>query len=141
VSSPAAADGAAAPLPPRRRVTRGLVLVGLVLALGVGVYAFIRDLEGSSTAKAMDTFCNSVGTVMQLAYDRHGGLDTLHKMVDKDADAVGGRVLSDTRSFELALSRRDISTAQKYLVQLDELCSSEGSPISTPFTTSPPRGK
>ena len=140
VSSPAGADGVEPPSRPRRPVARGLVLVGLVLALGVGIYAFIQDLDKSSTAKSMDSFCNSVGTVMQLAYDRHGGLDTLHKMVDKDADAVGGRVLSDTKSFELALSRGDTSTAQKYLVQLDELCSSEGSPISTPLTTSAAAG-
>jgi hypothetical protein len=112
-----------------------LVLVGLVIALGVGMYAFVQDLDTSSTAKAMATFCNSVGLVMQLAYDHKGGLGTLHKLVDKDAGAVGGHVLSDTRAFELALSRRDTTTAQKYLLQLDELCRSEGSPISTPLTT------
>ena len=69
-----------------------------------------------------------------------GGLGTFHKVVDKDANAVGGRVQSDTRAFELALSRRDTATAQKYLLRLDELCSSEGSPISTPVTTSPAPG-
>jgi hypothetical protein len=76
-----------------------------------------------------------------LTYDHRAGLGTLHKMVDKDADAVGGQVLSDTRDFELALSRRDTTRAQKYLLQLDELCNSEGSPISTPITTAPSRAR
>jgi hypothetical protein len=125
----------------RQRVLRGLALVGLIVALTVGVYAFVQELDKSSTAKAMDTFCNSVGLVMQAAYDHKGGLGTLHKLVDKDADAVGGHVLADTKAFELALSRRDTGTAEKYLLQLDQLCSSEGSPISTPLTTAPSRGK
>jgi hypothetical protein len=141
LATPAGGDGMTPPVRPRRRVGRGLALVGLVIALVVGTYAFIQDLDTSSTASGMDTFCNSVGTVMQLTYDRHAGLGTLHKMVDKDAEAVGGRVLSDTRSFELALSRGDTSTAQKYLLQLDDLCGSEGSPISTPITTAPIQGK
>jgi hypothetical protein len=138
------ADGTDEPGPGggrRRRVTGALVVVGLVVVLGVGIYAFVRELDKSSTAKSMATFCNSVGLVMQLAYDHEGGLGTLHKLVDKDAGAVGGHVLSDTRGFELALSRRDTSTAEKYLLQLDELCRSEGSPISTPVTTPPSRGK
>jgi hypothetical protein len=109
----------------------------LAVALGAGIYAFVLDLQKSSTAKAMDSFCNSVGTVMQLAYDDRAGLGTLHKLVDKEARTVGGRVLSDTSAFELALSRRDIPAAQNYLVQLDELCRSEGSPVSTPLTTAP----
>jgi hypothetical protein len=121
----------------RPRVAGGLVVAGLVGALGVGVYAFVQDLEKSSTAKGMGPFCNSVGEVMQLAYDHRGGLGTLHKLVDKDASAVGGRVLSDTRAFEAALNRRDTLAAQTYLVRLDELCSSEGSPISTPLTATP----
>jgi hypothetical protein len=125
----------------RRRATGALVLVGLVVALGIGIYAFVQELDKTSTTKAMATFCNSVGLVMQLAYDHKGGLGTLHELVDKDAGAVGGHVLSDTRAFELALSRRDTSTAEKYLLQLDELCRSDGSPISTPVTTSPSRGK
>jgi hypothetical protein len=125
---------------PRRRMAAGFALVGLVVALGVGIYAFVQELDKSSTTKAMGTFCNSVGLVMQLAYDHRGGLGTFHKVVDKDANAVGGRVRSDTRAFELALSRRDTATAQKYLLRLDELCSSEGSPISTPVTTSPAPG-
>ncbi len=125
----------------RRRTTGVLVLVVLAAAFAIGIYAFVGDLDKSSTAKAMDTFCNSVGGVMQLAYDHRGGLATLHQMVDKDADAVGGHVLSDTRAFELALSRRDTTAAEKYLLQLDELCNSEGSPISTPITTAPPRPK
>jgi hypothetical protein len=112
---------------PRRRMAAGLALVGLVVALGVGIYAFVQELDKSSTTKAMGTFCNSVGLVMQLAYDDRGGLGTFHKVVD--------------RAFELALSRRDTATAQKYLLRLDELCSSEGSPISTPVTTSPAPGK
>jgi hypothetical protein len=141
VATPAGGDGMTPPVRPRRPVARALALVGLVIALAVGIYAFIQDLDKSSTASGMDTFCNSVGTVMQLAYDREGGLGTLHKMVDKDAEAVGGRVLSDTRSFELALSRGDTATAQKYLLQLGDLCGSEGSPISTPITTAPGRGK
>lgn len=126
---------------PRHRITGSLALVGLIVALGVGIYAFVQELDKSSTAKAMGTFCNSVGLVMQLAYDHKGGLGTLHKLVDKDAGAVGGRVLSDTKAFELALSRRDTTTAQKYLLQLDGLCRSEGSPISAPVTTSLSRGK
>jgi hypothetical protein len=126
---------------PRRRLTGVLLLVGLVVALGVGIYAFVRELDKTSTAKGMATFCNSVGLVMQLAYDHKGGLGTLHELVDKDASDVGGRVLADTRGFELALSGRHTSAAQKYLLQLDELCRSEGSPISTPVTTSPSRGK
>jgi hypothetical protein len=124
----------------RRRLAGGLALVGLVVALGVGIYAFVQELDKSSTTSAMGSFCNSVGTAMQLAYDHKGGLETLHKLVDKEADAVGGHVLSDTRAFELALSRRNTATAEKYLVQLDQLCRSEGAPISTPVTTSlPPR--
>jgi hypothetical protein len=118
-----------------------LALAGLVVALAVGIYAFVQELDKSSTAKAMGTFCNSVGLVVQMAYDRKGGLGTLHKLLDTDANSVGGRVRTDTRAFELALSRRDTATAQKYLVQLDELCSSEGSPISAPVTTSPTPGK
>jgi hypothetical protein len=135
-------DDRGGPQPGRRarpRVVGGFVLVVLAGALAVGIYAFVGDLDKSSTAKAMATFCNSVGAVMQLAYDHRGGLGTLHKMVDKDADAVGGHVLSDTRAFELALSRRDTAAAEKYLLQLDELCNSEGSPISTPLTTAPAR--
>ena len=126
---------------PRRRMAAVLALVGLIVTLGVGVYAFVQELDKSSTTKAMGTFCNSVGLVMQLVYDHRGGLGTFHKVVDKDANAVGGRVQSDTSAFELALSRRDTATAQKYLLRLDELCSSEGSPISTPVTTSPAPGK
>ena len=117
------------------------MLAALVFALGVGIYAFIRDLDKSSTAKGMDSFCNSVGLAMQLAYDHQGGLSTLHKLVDKQAAVVGGHVLSDTRAFELALSQHHTAAAQKYLLQLDQLCNSDGSPISTPVTTSPSRPK
>jgi hypothetical protein len=136
-----AGNSASPPANPPRRLTRAFVLAALVLALGVGVYGFVQDLDKSSTAKGMGSFCNSVGLVMQLAYERQGGLSTLHKLVDKQAAAVGGRVLSDTRAFELALSRHDTSTAQKYLLRLDGLCNSDGSPISTPLTTSPSRAK
>jgi hypothetical protein len=122
-------------------MAEGFALVVLIVALGVGIYAFVQELDKSSTAKAMDTFCNSVGLMMQLAYDHRAGLDTFHKVVDKDANAVGGRVQSDTRALELALSRRDTATAQKYLLRLDELCSSEGSPVSAPVTTSPAKRK
>ncbi len=122
-------------------MAEGFALVVLIVALGVGIYAFVQELDKSSTAKAMATFCNSVGLVMQLAYDHKGGLGTFHKVVDKDANAVGGRVQSDTKAFELALGRRDTATAQKYLLRLDELCSSEGSPVSTPVTTSPAPGR
>jgi hypothetical protein len=144
--TPSTADGGAddeGPRHPHRRPRglRGLALVGLIAALTVGIYAFVQELDKSSTAKAMDTFCNSVGLVMQAAYDHKGGLGTLHKLVDNDADAVGGHVLADTKAFELALSRRDTGTAEKYLLQLDELCSSEGSPISSPVTTVPSRRK
>jgi hypothetical protein len=134
-ASPDGGDDAPRPGSHRRRATGALVLVGLVLALGVGIYAFVQELDKTSTAKSMATFCNSVGLVMQLAYDHKGGLATLHRLVDKYASAVGGHVLSDTRAFELALGRRDTSSAQKYLLQLDGLCRSEGSPISTPLTT------
>ena len=127
----------AGPDKPRPRLAGGLILVVLVVALGDGIYAFVQDLDKISTAKGMDGFCSSVGDVMQLAYDHRGGLGTLHKLVDKDADAVGGRALSDTTAFERALSRRDTTAAQKYLLQLDELCNSAGSPISTPITTAP----
>jgi hypothetical protein len=123
----------------RARATSVLLLAVLVGALAVGTYAFVGDLDSSSTAKAMDTFCSSVGAVMQLAYEHRGGLGTLHKLVDKDADAVGGQVLSDTKAFEVALSRRDTAGAEKRLLQLDELCNSEGSPISTPISTASPR--
>jgi hypothetical protein len=140
-AGPGTGDNASPAASPARRLTRAFVLAALVFALGVGFYAFVQDLDKSSTAKGMGSFCNSVGLVMQLAYERQGGLRTLHKLVDKQAVAVGGRVLSDTRAFELALSRHDTSTAQTYLLRLDALCRSDGSPISTPITTSPPRAK
>ncbi len=140
-AGPGTGDSASPPASPPRRLTRAFVLAALVLALGVGIYAFVQDLDKSSTAKGMGSFCNSVGLVMQLAYERQGGLSTLHKLVDKQAAAVGGRVRSDTHAFELALSRHDTSTAQKYLLRLDELCRSDGSPISTPLTTSRSRPK
>jgi hypothetical protein len=140
-AGPGKEDGTSPPARPPRRLSGAFVLAVLVLALGVGIYAFVQDLDKSSTAKGMGSFCNSVGLVMQLAYDRQGGLSTLHKLVDRQAAAVGGRVLSYTQALELALTRHDTLTAQKYLLRLDELCSADGSPISTPVTTSPSRAK
>ncbi len=116
-------------------MARGLLLVVLVLAAGVGAYAFFENLDSSSSVNAKDTFCNSVGLAMQLAYNHSGGLEQFRKLVDKDADAVGGRALTYTKDFERALDRDDIKSAEGYLAQLSALCDSNGSPISTPVTT------
>jgi hypothetical protein len=116
-------------------VARGLLLVALVLAAGVGAFAFFENLGSSSSVNAKDTFCNSVGLAMQLAYNHTGGLAQFRKLVDKDADEVGGRALTLTKDFERALGRDDIKSAEGYLAQLSALCDSNGSPISTPVTT------
>ena len=121
--------------PRRHPLVGALLLIGLLTAAGVGIYAFVYDLQSSSKTTAMDNFCNSVTLATQLAYDHKGNLETFHKLVDREARAVGGHVLSDTAGFELAVSHRDAASAQKYLGDLDSLCGSNGSPISTPVTT------
>jgi hypothetical protein len=56
-------------------------------------------------------------------------------MVDKDAEAIGGRVLADTKKLEQAIADNETSTAEKYLTDLGTLCLANGSAVSSPVTT------
>jgi hypothetical protein len=119
----------------RRPVVAGILLGLLLVAAGTGVYALVQNLKTSSTVTALDNLCNSVGYAVQLAYDHKGNLETFHKMVDRDAAAAGGRALSDTTRFELAVRDSQALSAEKDLAQLAAICDSNGSPISTPVTS------
>ena len=72
VAIPAGGDGMPPPVRPRRPVARALALVGLVIALGVGIYAFVQELDKSSTAEGDGHVLQFGWSVMQLAYDHRG---------------------------------------------------------------------
>jgi hypothetical protein len=119
----------------RRHAVTGLVVVVLLAVSGAGVYGLVRNLQTTSNIRALDNLCSSVGYAIQLAYDHKGNLATFHKMVDKDAAGAGSQALSDTNGFEASVEDHRSLIAAKDLAKLVAICSSNGSPISTPVTT------
>jgi len=118
----------------RGSATKGTAILVVVLAVaGGGLYELARAHDRSTGA--VSSYCRSLTLAFQLAYDHKGGMASFHKMVDKDAEAIGGRVLADTKSLELAIAKNNTSTAEKYLTDLGTLCLANGSPISSPVTT------